>query len=122
MRVKGTKYPWKTKFNVALRPHATLRTVRDGEPRMAASTFTQLLSSENGRQFWGLGGRQTAEKFQSSKVLRSLQIITVDSKVNMVLNVHRNPKAYERRGELEGGMEVGGEGDYKPIGTLSPPE
>ena len=28
----------------------------------------------------------------------------------MVLNVHRNHKAYEGRGE--GGTEVGGEGDY----------
>ena len=44
--------------------------------------------------------------------------------VNMVLNVHRNHKAYQGRGE--GGMEVGGEGDYLsiyiPIATLSPPE
>ena len=41
---------------------------------------------------------------------------------NMVLNVHRNHKAYHGRGE--GGMEVGGggEGDYIPIATLSPPE
>ena len=32
--------------------------------------------------------------------------------VNMVLNVHRNHKAYKRRGERgEGGMEVGEEGD-----------
>ena len=31
----------------------------------------------------------------------------------MVLNVHRNHKAYQGRGEGgEGGMEVGGEGDY----------
>ena len=42
----------------------------------------------------------------------------------MVLNVHRNRTAYSYgRGEGgEGGMEVGGEGDYKPIATLSPPE
>ena len=34
----------------------------------------------------------------------------------MVLNVHRNRTAYEGRGEVgEGGMEVGGEGDYIPI-------
>ena len=38
----------------------------------------------------------------------------------MVLNVHRNLKAY--LGQGEGGMEVGGEGDYIPIATLSPPE
>ena len=31
------------KFNVALRPQ-TVRTIRDGEPRTATSTFTQLLS------------------------------------------------------------------------------
>ena len=42
----------------------------------------------------------------------------------MVLNVHRNHKAYEGRGEGGGlwGVEVGGEGDYIPIATLSPPE
>ena len=41
----------------------------------------------------------------------------------MVLNVHRNRTAYEVRGEGgEGATEVGGEGDYIPIGTLSPPE
>ena len=34
----------------------------------------------------------------------------------MVLNVHRNHKAYQGWGEGEkGGMEVGGEGDYIPI-------
>ena len=42
----------------------------------------------------------------------------------MVLNVHRNHKAYQlgtgRRGEE--GVEVGEEGDYIPIATLSPPE
>ena len=42
----------------------------------------------------------------------------------MVLNVHRNHKAYQGRegGGGEGGMEVGGEGDYIPIATLSAPE
>ena len=45
------------------------------------------------------------------------------SKVNMVLNVHRNHKSYWGRGEGgEGGMEVGEEGDYIPIATLSPLE
>ena len=39
----------------------------------------------------------------------------------MVLNVHRNSKAYKGR-EKGGGMEVGEEGDYIPIATLSPPE
>ena len=47
-----------------------------------------------------------------------------DYKVNMVLNVHRNHNlgllGTGRRGE--GGMEVGEEGDYIPVGTLSPPE
>ena len=47
--------------------------------------------------------------------------------VNMVLNVHKNRKAYQGRGEgREVGMEVGEEGDYKiiPIAsvTLSPPQ
>ena len=41
----------------------------------------------------------------------------------MVLNVHKNRTAYKGRGEGgEEGMEVGGEGDYIPIATLSPPE
>ena len=42
----------------------------------------------------------------------------------MVLNVHRNHKAYYGLGEGggRGGMEVGREGDYIPIATLSPPE
>ena len=46
----------------------------------------------------------------------------------MVLNVHRNHKAYYGLGEGgvggggDGSMEVGGEGDYIPIATLSPPE
>ena len=41
----------------------------------------------------------------------------------MVLNVHKNRKAYQGRGEgEERGFEVGGEGDYIPIATLSPPE
>ena len=40
----------------------------------------------------------------------------------MVLNVHRNHKAYQGRGEGGGGggMEVGEEGDYISIATLSP--
>ena len=41
----------------------------------------------------------------------------------MVLNVHRNHKAYKGRGEgAEGGMEVGVEADCILIATLSPPE
>ena len=41
----------------------------------------------------------------------------------MVFNVHRNHKVYWGRGEGgEGGIEVGEEGDYIPIATLSPPE
>ena len=40
--------------------------------------------------------------------------------VNMVLNVHRNRTAYLGRREGGGGMEVGEEGDYIPIATLSP--
>ena len=45
-------------------------------------------------------------------------------KVNMVLNVLRNHKAYQGQGEGGGvgGMEVGEEGDYILIATLSPPE
>ena len=43
----------------------------------------------------------------------------------MVLNVHRNHKAYYniRDREMgEGGIEVGENGDYIPIARLSPPE
>ena len=42
----------------------------------------------------------------------------------MVFNVHRTIRLI-RDGEMGGGgesMEVGGEGDYIPIATLSPPE
>ena len=43
--------------------------------------------------------------------------------VNMVLNVHRNHMAYSGGGDWgKGGMEVGEEGEYIPIATLSPPE
>ena len=42
----------------------------------------------------------------------------MDNKVNMVLKVYKNHKAYKGRGEWgEGGMEVGEEGDYIPIAT-----
>ena len=45
----------------------------------------------------------------------------------MMLNLHRNHKAYQlgtgRRGDGGGGgMEVGEEGDYILVATLSPPE
>ena len=44
----------------------------------------------------------------------------------MVLNVHRNHKAYEGGGKGgKEGMEVGEEGDFIyniPVATLSPPE
>ena len=43
----------------------------------------------------------------------------------MVLNVHRNHKAYSGKGGGGGegrNMEVREEGDYIPIATLSPPE
>ena len=41
----------------------------------------------------------------------------------MMLNVHKIHKAYYGRGEGgEGDMEVGEEGDYIPIATLSPSE
>ena len=41
----------------------------------------------------------------------------------MVLIVHRNHKAYSGRGDGGGGgIEVGEDGDYIPIATLSPPE
>ena len=38
-------YIW-FKFNVALHPQETVRTIKDGEPRTAKSTFTQLLRSD----------------------------------------------------------------------------
>ena len=61
-------------------------------------------------------------------VKRVLSVVSVyDSpahkQVNVVFNVHRNHKAYQGRGEGgKGGMEVGAEGEYIPIATLSPPE
>ena len=45
-----------------------------------------------------------------------------EAQVNMVLNVHRNHKAYYGRGEGGWGVEGGGgEGDCIPVATLSPP-
>ena len=42
--------------------------------------------------------------------------------VEVLLYVHRN-RRFIRDGKMgEGGMEVGEEGDYIPIATLSPPE
>ena len=38
------------------------------------------------------------------------------SHVNMVLNIHRNSKAYQRRGEGEGGGEKGGGGEGEEVG------
>ena len=62
--------------------------------------------------------------FEFSSVLLYIHRDRTDYKVNMVLNVHRNHNlgllGTGRRGE--GGMEVGEEGYYIPIGTLSPPE
>ena len=40
----------------------------------------------------------------------------------MLLYVHRSEVAYRDGEKGEGGMEVGEEGDYVPIATLSPPE
>ena len=40
----------------------------------------------------------------------------------MVLNVHKNHGLIRDGGREERGMEVGREGDYIPIATLSPPE
>ena len=65
---------------------------------------------------------------QVSVTLRELLLLghvpqQCSTEVNMVLNVHRNHKAYWGRGEGgEGSMKVGEEGDYIPIATLSPPE
>ena len=41
----------------------------------------------------------------------------------MVLNVHRNHEVIRdgEKGGGVGGMEVGEEGDYIPVATLSPP-
>ena len=47
-------------------------------------------------------------------------VVKNPDQVNMVLDVHRNHKAYQGRGEW--GMEVGEEGDYIPTLTRSPPE
>ena len=50
--------------------------------------------------------------------------VIASKQVNMVLNVHRNRKAYkgrEKGGGGGGGMEVGEEGDSIPIATLVTP-
>ena len=49
-------------------------------------------------------------------------MISTVKQVHMVLNVHRNCKAYSGRGEGGRGYGGRGEGDYIPITTLSPPE
>ena len=72
----------------------TLRIVRDGEPRMATSTFTRLLSSEK------ITGNSLCTLLSNCKEkLIDLQFCENNTSpgsdlVNMVLNVHRNHKAY----------------------------
>ena len=46
----------KIKFNVALQPQRPYGLFRDGEPRAATSTFTQLMSSElwNAGIYWDI--------------------------------------------------------------------
>ena len=63
----------------------------------------------------------TENHFRVSRLARGKSAKQCHSKyVNMVLNVHRR---LIRDGEKGGrGMEVGEEGDYIPIATLSPPE
>ena len=58
-----------------------------------------------------------------SSIVNTTKHSCYGSKVNMVLYVQQKPQGLlgtGRRGEV--GMEVGGEGDYIPIATLSPPE
>ena len=62
--------------------------------------------------------RMSAQEVGVNKVVQ-FSVVLRPPQVNMVLNVHRNRTAYWRR---EGSMEVGREGDYIPIATLSPPE
>ena len=46
--------------NVALRPH-TVRTARDGEPKTATSTFTQLMTSLGGCVKFSVASRPHTE-------------------------------------------------------------
>ena len=67
--------------------------------------------------------RQTDRKdfVEDAKRHRKGRIKTDFAKlVNMVLNVHRRLIRDGEKGRR--GMEVGEEGDYIPIATLSPPE
>ena len=61
----------------------------------------------------------SAQEVGVNKVVQFSVAALRPQQVNMVLNVHGNRTAYWRR---EGGMEMGREGDYMPIATLSPPE
>ena len=73
--------------------------------------------SGRGTQDVHLDFHTAPDLYRASHSLKLIKALTIKL-VNMVINVHRNRKG--RRGE--GGMEVGGEGDYVPIAILSPPE
>ena len=66
---------------------------------------------------------EKASPFKDTKLAVGQALpLTPADKINMVLNVHRKHKAYLGRGEGWVGREVGEEGDYTPIATLSPPD
>ena len=63
----------------------TVRIIRDGGPKTSTSSFTQLLSSD-----------MLFYPYTSSvrKLLTHTTRVGGEDKLNMVLNVHRNPDAY----------------------------
>ena len=70
----------------------TLRTIRDGESRTSTSSFTQLLLSS--AEWWVQCCFTFTETIRTVRELGAQDVHLDFHKVNMVLNVHRNHKAY----------------------------
>ena len=96
---------------------------RPGRPRpRGVEGWGSVWEVGDGTQIKTCRSIQRLQRCRSAPI-HSTDASSVSKLVNMVLNVHRNHKAYQGRGEWgKGGMEVGDEGEYIPIATLSPPE
>ena len=88
----------------------TIRTIRDGEPRTATSTFTQLLTSEGGFFFFFM-----FHFFTSTETIRTIRdgeprtaasnfthLLRSDTSSSSLLYVHRD---YKGRGARDGHLE-----------------
>ena len=74
----------------------SLRTIRDGEPKTATSTFTQLLSSDSHSTVQERGGERERERERKKKKKQRKQtkLKTTHSSSSMLLYVHRDHKDY----------------------------